>query len=295
MPGQAHGIPAIIVPQPQFSHSIHCYMKTITTFVLLVLTAGLIVLGNGWHAQPAGSKTTKYDTPSGPLCCSCDDTIPGTMAVHWIEEWDHFVDSTKEINWPKMGFVISDQVFQSNLPYTDSLPTLRVYFGMADSTDLISLTFVQVDAFCNNFIPDTNALFTIDANHLDGYRISKSKAMKRINSWYRAFGPDQIFEQFEPVSAYNFKSKHFDQDTGKIWVDIGVHESRVQPGRYMHHIMFDNFNPDDPKRSNAEPFDFAMPCPRFCGTQNRLDPFEFGVEGSPAHSSHADLSSIRRK
>ena len=223
--------------------------------------------------------------------CRSTRMVKDSCADAWLKIWmDH--DRGKQgfgATYLEEGIVFPNTDIQKLLDGCPACTGVRVYFGFeyVDSDSVLSMILVNLNAQCDDVYGgrgvhrSSGLLYKSTRDSLPRF-IDYQTAEMHVLGWRNLFGETPVpgFENFTMVSAYNYKRevmRNLATSSYGVAFKIGVHAVEqseffyydLKNPAWVHDILIQAV--DTNHRRLSPYFNFAMPCPRFCGNTH-LDP-----------------------
>ncbi len=218
-------------------------------------------------------------------CMNSGYQIFKETALIWENSWRLIYPNYMGTNGPSPRLSFSKANLEELRGFAPTSDGVRMYYCLVNATDTIpSLAMVPMKS-CNNIAIEGNQKHIL-FSELDGEEsfISQSVFNNYANNWRNA-GKDQVVNSPVAVYAYNYSWQELlgiteDADAAVnsgLWVQYGLRT--LGPGDTEYFKGVETINDtvtgnvvycnivykESPERSGESSFDFAKPCPTFCG------------------------------
>lgn len=243
--------------------------------------------------------------------CRATRMVKDSCAQAWLKIWmDH--DRGKQgfgATYQEEGIIFPNTDIQTLLDGCPTCTGVRVYFGFAytGSDSVLSMILVNLNDQCDDVygsrgVHKSSGLLYKSTRDSFPRFIDQRTAETHVWGWKNLFGDTASygFKNFTMVSAYNYRRevmRNLATPPGYgVAFKIGVHAVEqnelfyydLKSPAWVHDILIQAV--DTNHRRISPYFNFAMPCPRFCGNIH-LDPVASAQALNPTASSRKALAS----
>lgn len=227
--------------------------------------------------------------PKDRLSCCSDRGVSEDCANQWLQTWTQTYQAAQGFGatYPAQGYVLANTSVQELLALCPACSGVRVYFGFEyrDGDSLLCMMVVNLDSNCNDVyapanLAENSGILYLSSQASERRYISRDSAELIAAAWESLFAPTDPapgFEGFALIQAYNYARSVIDSLTAakndSITFQIAVHNVPVNDPVYMlddsalvQDILVQRLTGNGD--AIGEYFDFAMPCPNFCGKLN---------------------------